>query len=288
MGEKFAVEAPDGVVLRAQWLAPSPTPGEAIKTRRMRDLLSDSDRLPWGEVRGTVVMLHGRSGRKEDAFPVAERFVAAGFGCLIYDARAHGESGGPFSTFGFRERADLSAVIDEAERRIGSGKLGPLVGFGISQGAAVLLQALPEEPRLQSAVVVSPFAALDPIIRRAAERRFGVPIASVAAGGIMTLGGWRGGFVPADVKPMDAASRIEVPVMVVHGENDGVIPWSHGREVYEALPTGSGIWRPVPDGYHGNVLAVGGDELYREMILFWIENLGKPDEKRGDRDAVAG
>ena len=89
----------------------------------------------------------------------------------------------------------------------------------------------------------------------------------------MTLGSWRGGFDAREVNPVTAASRIEVPLMVVHGEEDGVIPLEQGRAVFDALPDGNHRWRAVPEGRHGNVLATGGDALYHEMISFWVDGL---------------
>lgn len=271
MGAIFEVPTTDGYVLKARMLRPAKDPGEAVKTRRMRDRLSPVERLPWGETRGTVVMLHGRSGIKEDAFPVAERFVAAGFSCLVYDARAHGESGGDFATYGVRESGDLSRVLDATEARYGSESLEPWLGFGISQGAAVLVQALPGEPRLQAGVAVAPFSRLEPVLERAVANRISPHMPSVLTWSVMTLGSVRGGFDAREVNPVTAASRIGVPLMVVHGEEDGVIPLAQGRAVFEALPEGRGHrWRVVPEGRHGNVLATGGDELYHEMISFWV------------------
>lgn len=261
--------------LKAALLTPTAHPGRAEKTRRMRQRLEQSEiALPaWGGCRGTVVMLHGRGGIKEDAFPVAERFVAAGFRCLIYDARAHGQSRGRYSTYGARETGDLSAVIDAAEARFGRGALGPLVAFGISQGAAVTLQALPGEPRIRAAVVVAPFAELPAVAHRAAGNLLGIGMPGFFTDSVTALGGWRAGFLPATIRPADAAARIAVPVMVAHGGQDGVIPDTDGRRVYEALPCPHKRWRPVPDGTHGNVLAVGGDDLYQEMIAFFVEAL---------------
>ena len=278
LSEDFSVTGSDGVSLRWQLISPSGIPGEAVKTRRMRQKLSSlGRRLPnWGEIRGTVVMLHGRGGIKEDAFPVAERIVAAGFHCLIYDARAHGESGGRFSTYGSREIADLKAVIDAAEAQYGREVLGPLVGFGISLGAAVTLQALPDEPRLIAAVVVAPFSELPAVMDQAVGNVISPRMPTILTRAVMLLGGARGEFSPGKIRPVESARRIAVPVMVVHGEKDGVIPIAQGKAVYAAITHPDKRWRPVPEGGHGNVLAVGGDDLYAEMILFWLDCLAKP------------
>lgn len=271
--DRFTAAGGDsGVQLEAALLTPVAEPGEAVKTRRMRQRLQAVGVKPTvpGSYRGTVVMLHGRGGIKEHAFPVAERFVAAGFRCLIYDARAHGESGGTYCTYGFRERADLRAVIDAAQLRYGRDELGPLLAFGISQGAAVVLQSLPDEPRLRAAVTVAPFAELSPVAAGAVGRVAGAWVPDWLRKWVVDGGGWLAGFPPSAIRPVAVAPAIPVPVMVVHGDRDSVIPLEHGRRIYDALGGAGKLWRPVVGGTHGAVLATGGDDLYLEMILFWI------------------
>ena len=46
---------------------------------------------PFGLVKGTLVLTHGRKGRKEDYLPIAERLCAVGFRCVIPDLPGHGE-----------------------------------------------------------------------------------------------------------------------------------------------------------------------------------------------------
>ena len=270
LGETFSVTAPDGVELKARLISPAANPGEAVKTRRMRERLN----VPH-DVSATVVMLHGRGGIKEDAFPVAERFVAAGFACLVFDARAHGVSGGEFTTYGAREVEDLRAVINAAEDHYGKETLGSLVGFGISLGAAVLLQALPEESRLEAAVLVSPFAELETVIHRAVENVVDSRMPALLPGLVMKFGGLRGGFAPSKIRPVDQAKTIGVPIMIVHAEDDRVIPPLQSRRVLDALPAREQAhrWRSVEDANHGNVLARGGDDLYQEMIEFWLKSV---------------
>jgi len=81
---------------------PSAAPGEAKKGRAARELLARKGQTlrPWGEVRGTLILLHGRSGRKEDHLPIAERFCAAGFRCVIPDLPGHGDNPEKLATFG--------------------------------------------------------------------------------------------------------------------------------------------------------------------------------------------
>jgi len=90
-GRRFVVHTADGTHLDAWWLPPrggSPGP--------------------------TVVMLHGWTEFKEMHLAQALRLQHLGHPVVMYDARGHGASAGRPTTFGVRERADLSAVIDAA------------------------------------------------------------------------------------------------------------------------------------------------------------------------------
>ncbi|MGB0564089.1 MAG: alpha/beta hydrolase, partial [Spirulinaceae cyanobacterium] len=172
--EPFAVPTADGVVLQATLLTP---------TR--------------GNPRGTILMLHGISARKEQNLAIATRLVSAGYRCILYDSRAHGESGGEFVSYGWREVADAQAVIDAAIAQFEQPEqpLAPFGLFGRSLGASVGLQLLPEEPRLQSAVLVSPFSRLEDVMAETAAPylgRWGAAAVLPLVSGVMR---WRtGGF----------------------------------------------------------------------------------------------
>ena len=79
---------------RACWSSRTRARGPTPRQRQLRaQLRTRGLALPvYGNVHGTLILLHARKGRKEDLLPVAERFAAAGFRCLIPDLPAHGES----------------------------------------------------------------------------------------------------------------------------------------------------------------------------------------------------
>ncbi len=242
-----------------------------------------------GGAPGTVVMLHGKDGIKEHALPIAERFVAGGFYCITYDARAHGTSGGKFSTYGAKETDDLTRIIDEAERLFGRNELGEFTLFGNSLGSAVALQALTKETRLRAAVVTSPFASLAGLIDENGQNRLPAytPLLRTP---VLWYSGWRAGFDPWSIAPAQDAANIHTPVMVVHGEDDTFIRPHHGREIFDALPGPEKVWRPVLGGTHFNVLAKGNDELYQEMIEFYWKALANkqpsPNSASADSDSA--
>jgi alpha-beta hydrolase superfamily lysophospholipase len=274
--ERFEVTTGDGIRLAALLATRSASPGKAEKLRRMADRLGLPVEGPPPAPRGTVFLLHGRSGVKEDLLAVAERFAAARYRCVVYDARCHGESGGENCTFGHFETADFREVMDQSLARIGARGEDPgqVCAFGVSLGASVLLQSLPAEPRLDAVVAVAPFASLPEVINHAAKRSIHRQIPLWLIAGTMMTGGARAGFDPYRIAPIRDVASTRTPLFFTHGALDEVIPVDHTRRLHAAA-AGPKELRIVPEGTHGNVLAKGGDDLYEEMIRFFLAS-GSP------------
>jgi uncharacterized protein len=269
--EPFRVRTDDAIGLAAVLVTRAAAPGKAEKSRRMASLLGVPFDGPAKTPRGTVFLLHGRSGKKEDMLAIAERFVAADYRCLVYDARCHGESDGENCTFGHAEKDDFRAVLDQTLALLEDRGENPgqLCAVGISLGASVLLQSLPDEPRLSAVVAVAPFATLPDVVNHSARRNIYRHIPLWLIAGTMRTGGFRAGFDPFQVSPLRGVEQTTRPIFFVHGELDEVIPVEHTRRLHAAAK-GPKQLRLIPDGTHGNVLAKGGDALYREMIEFCL------------------
>ena len=69
----------------------------------------------------------------------------------------------------------------------------------------------------------------------------------------------------ADASPVRAASRIRVPVLVIHGADDRETPAEHSKRVYPAL-AGPKTLRIVEGGGHNGPLTMVWAEVEK-----WIE-----------------
>lgn len=277
--EPFEVKVSGGLVLKAFLAEPIPEAemGASERTRRMLERLKKAGVPEVKEKRGTVYFLHGRGGLKENMLTIAQRFVAANYRCIVYDARAHGESEGKFTTFGFLETSDLAQVIDRTDELLtGRGEsAGQRIGFGISLGAATLLQALEKEERLELGIAVAPFADLREQIGFSSRKMSYQKLPNWVVELVVQIGGARAKFDARGISPIVSAGKVEVPVFLVHGEKDGVIPVDHSHRIFEKLAHPAKEWREIPDAYHGNVLAEGGDDLYQEMVEFCLRHRKK-------------
>ncbi len=271
--EPHDVTMPDGVVLRTVLATRSTAPGTAEKTIRMEKRLAASElAIPEG-CPGTVILLHGRGGLKENMLSVAQRFVAARYRCIVYDARAHGSSEGEFCTFGERERKDLNTVIQFYRKHITERgeDFGQLCAFGNSLGAAVILQSLEDKNGIDVAIATAPFADLSPIIERSIDRKIHPLLPGWIRDQAIKRGGRIAGFDPYRIEPIRGLKDSTTPIFLIHGKRDGVIPVEHSHRLFEAAAEPR-QYVEVPTAYHSNVLAEGGDELYEKMIRFCLDH----------------
>ena len=93
-----------------------------------------------------------------------------------------------------------------------------------------------------------------------------------------------GGPAPGSVARLRSARRVVVVLVpgdlaggdVVHGTDDRVIPFWHGRELYEkAREPKMHVW--IDGGGHNDVLFTGGREL-REAFQALVEKAGRTSE----------
>lgn len=119
--EDIRITAPDGVALVGWYIPPVHQPG------------------------AVVVVLHGSHSDRRGAAWHAAQLIQAGYGVLMYDQRACGESGGANSSLGWLESTDLLAALDwlAARPEVDPTRLGAL---GISAGGYAVLNALHTAP----------------------------------------------------------------------------------------------------------------------------------------------
>jgi alpha-beta hydrolase superfamily lysophospholipase len=192
--------------------------------------------------RGLLVYLHGLGDNRSSGIWIAEHFNALGFDVLAYDSRAHGESGGDACTYGFYEKKDLSRALD----KLGG---GPIVAFGVSLGAGIALQAAAEDPRIALVVAVAPISDL----RTAARERAPFFASRANIDEAFRIAEREGAFRADEVNPAAAATKIQAPVLVIHGADDRETSPAHSERVYAAL-AGPKKLVLVPGAQHNDAL----------------------------------
>jgi pimeloyl-ACP methyl ester carboxylesterase len=257
---------------------PDASAGLSPRVERIRRQLEERGvNLPsFGETFGNLVLMPGRNGNKEDLLPVAERFCAVGFRCILPDLPSHGKSPEKICTFGTSD-FDASVpvgVLDEAARRFHFPRQ-PAGLWGMSMGGAYLARAasLPGAD-WQALVVVCSFDSLDAVLKRKLVSITGpaAPVFDVAIRRACVL---RGGVDPAAVQPAKWAAAVSAPLLMAHGTDDELIPETFGRRLFDAYGSAEKRWVSVEGGTHDRVL-VTDMPLYATMAEWFLTHLRGP------------
>lgn len=167
--------------------------------------------IPAADERATLLFFHGNAGNISHRLDSIRLFNELRLSVFIVDYRGYGRSGGQPSEQGTATdaRAAWAWLIDNGRRP------GEIIVHGRSLGAAVAA-GLAREVQPGGVILESPFRSVPTIAQETYP------------------------FLPArwltrfEYATEDHVREIHAPLLVVHSEDDEIIPFSHGRSVYEA------------------------------------------------------
>lgn len=182
----------------------------------------------WGAGDRTVVLAHGWNGRASQFATLVRELVAEGFRVVAFDAPAHGESGGRRTYL-----VDWIDVLTQLQDRYGTfaavvghsfGGLGSLVSVaGGIEADRVATVASPADAELLLSQFQTMLRYRDGVARELTSR-------------------FARRYFPDDEDPFAWLSAVRrplpagTPLLVVHDERDGVVPFGEGARIATANP----------------------------------------------------
>ena len=237
--EEVEIMSTDGVPLRCWW-------------------------VPAADSVGAAMLIPGWGGYKFDehllqTLPV---YHDAGYGVLMLDLRAQGESGGSRRTLGYREARDVRGAL--AWLRLRGYALNRVVLHGWSMGGATALRAA---PGTGVAAVVEEAGYGDlPLLLQEIIPEF-VPLGGILEPAILLAGRIFPDFDAWDVVPKREANMLSsegVPLFIIHSTDDGVVPYEQAKLLAAAYP-GANLW--TLEAY-GHVEAYEHPEYAQRLLEF--------------------
>jgi fermentation-respiration switch protein FrsA (DUF1100 family) len=197
----------------------------------------------------TILYFHGNAGSLAARAPRVERFMGQGWGVYMMSYRGYsGGSGSP------------SEVANVADARLAYGALvlegvepSSIILYGESLGSGVAVR-IATERQVAGLVLEAPYTS----------------IVDVAASAYP--------FLPVRPLIIDRyestkyIAQVRVPLLVLHGEQDRVIPVAMGRELFRLANEPKRL-ATFPGGGHSNLYIDGNGAL--EAMRKWIAELGR-------------
>jgi fermentation-respiration switch protein FrsA (DUF1100 family) len=189
-----------------------------------------------------AVLVPGWGGYKFDehllqTLPV---YHGAGYGVLMLDLRAQGESSGARRTLGYREVRDVRGALAWLQSQ--GYTLDQVVLHGWSMGGATALRAAPGTG--VAAVVEEAGYADLPLLLKGKLPEF-VRFGGLLEPAILLAGRLFPDFDPWDVVPMNDAAKLSdegVPLFIIHSTGDEIVPYEQAKILAAAYPEAS-VWK---------------------------------------------
>lgn len=191
--------------------------------------------------RGAVLVCHGNAGNVENRLPLARVFADLGYDVLLFDYRSYGKSRGALSEEG--TYLDGIAALDHLAAR--GYDAHRTVIYGESMGGAVAIELARRRPPA-ALVVEDTFRSLADV---GAEVYPWLPvrwISRIRYDSIAKIG------------------AIRTPFLVIHSPDDKLVPFAHGRALFEAH-AGPKEFLETVGGHNGGGFLLRGE---------WIERVG--------------
>ncbi len=168
--------------------------------------------IPAPQAKGTVLLFHGNAGNVSHRIDYAKMFHGLGYSTLLVDYRGFGTSTGSASEEGtYRDAAASWRWLIETR----GAKPETIVIFGESLGGGIATWlAVQHNPR--ALMLASTFTSVTDL---ASQLYPFLPVRLISR--------YR-------YESLDRVAKLNVPIFIAHSPQDEIIPYAHGRRLFEA------------------------------------------------------
>lgn len=196
---------------------------------------------------GMVLLIHSIRSNRLEMLGRARFLNNQGYGVLLIDLQAHGETPGERITFGARESEDVKAAVTYLRSNFPHEKIAAI---GVTLGAAAILLANP--PVKLDAVILE---SLHPTFEEAVENRLKLHLGEVGTWIKPLLLSYLSLLLNLSIdelNPIDRISNLTIPILLISGTHDRHTTQSEVERLFDAASQPKELWI-VPGAGHYNM-----------------------------------
>jgi uncharacterized protein len=223
-----------------------------------------------GPALGTILQLHGNAENISTHFANLAWMPARGFNVFIFDYRGYGASEGEPTLEGVQ--LDIDSAMETLLSR-GDVDKDHVVIYGQSLGgalAAYYVAHSSHRDRIRALILESAFSDyVDIVQEKFAEHWITWPFQWIP---LLS--------VDDRFSPLPVMAKISpIPLLILHGDQDLVVPVHHARRLYDAAREPKQLWIVAGAGH----IQTTGSQAQRDRLVAWLrEVLAAPPDPKGN------
>lgn len=195
-----------------------------------------------------AVVVHGYGGNGDIMDYASKKYYDKGYNVVIPDLRGHGRSQGKYIGMGSLDKRDIEKITELIIKGDNNAKI---VLHGVSMGgAAVIMTAADNKyPNIRAVVSDCSFDRADNIIAYQMSHIFHVfpyPLVNL----LDMVCRYKAGYSLKDSSPLKDVSKVNIPVLFIHGSKDRLVPTRTVYRLYKKAKCRKDIFI-CPEAGHG-------------------------------------
>lgn len=218
--------------------------------------------IPGQHGKGAIVLMHGIRSNRLGMLERAKFLAHEGYGVLLFDFQAHGESSGAHITLGKLESQDAITAVAFAHAHAPGEKIA-VIGTSLG-GAAALLAEPPLD--IDAMIVESSYPTLQQAVEDRLARRLG-SFAKVLAPLLTCQLRPRLGFSVDDLRPIDHVGSLKTPKLFIAGADDLRTTAAESKALFAAAAEPKEFWL-IEGAAHVDMHTFNRPEYEKRVLAF--------------------
>ena len=199
----------------------------------------------------TILFFHGNGEIASEYDDIAQAYNQNNINFIISEFRGYGFSNGVPDVE--NTQLDAHIILDYMLKHLETQNYsGSLILMGRSLGSVSILELSKRYPHdLSGLIIESGFADEGPLF--------------TLIGTTPEIAGFKkeDGFLNGE-----KIKKYKGPLLVIHAEQDHIVPFSQGKLLYHSCPSKNKIFLPIPNANHNNILGINPQKYFEEVERF--------------------
>lgn len=216
-----------------------------------------------GKAKGTVIHFHGNAQNMTAHFGFVSWLPAEGFNLFVFDYRGYGKSAGKPNKPGVYEDSVAAIAYIAARKDVDQSRL-IILGQSLGGTNAIAAVGMNHFTGIRAVVIESTFASYREIVR---DKIGEIPIVSLLKWPLSYI------LVGNGLSAEQSVDKIApVPLLLIYGNGDQIIPYHHGKRLYEKAREPKQLWT-IEGGGHMDAFPEASSPYRAKLIGFFLQSL---------------